>query len=61
LKYIKTKASLSNPKKNNTLPNILTTEEINGNYLFESNRGGKLTKKTIGKIVQNSAKKASIN
>lgn len=31
-----------------------------GEYLFESNRGGKLTKKTIGKIVSNSAKKASI-
>jgi len=29
-------------------------------YLFESNRGGKLTKKTIAKIVQNSAKKAGI-
>lgn len=31
-----------------------------GNYLFESNRGGKLTKDTIQKIVQNSAKKAKI-
>jgi len=31
-----------------------------GDYLFESNRGGKLTKKTIAKIVQNSAKKAGI-
>ena len=31
-----------------------------GNYLFESNRGGKLTKDTIQKIVQNSAKKAEI-
>ncbi len=29
-------------------------------YLFHSNRGGKLTKKTIAKIVQNSAKKAEI-
>jgi site-specific recombinase XerD len=29
-------------------------------YLFESNRGGKLTKKTIAKIVQNAAKKAGI-
>jgi len=28
--------------------------------LFPSNRGGKLTKKTIGKIVENSAKKAGI-
>ncbi len=28
--------------------------------LFPSNRGGKLTKKTIGKIVENSAKKAKI-
>jgi len=28
--------------------------------LFESNRGGKLTKKTIAKIVQNAAKKARI-
>jgi len=34
----------------------LGTEEI----LFPSNRGGKLTKKTIGKIVNNSAKKAGI-
>ncbi len=33
---------------------------IEGNYLFESNRSGKLTKKTIGKIVGNSAKKADI-
>jgi integrase/recombinase XerD len=32
----------------------------NGEYLFESNRGGKLTKKTIGKIVQTSAKKSNI-
>jgi integrase/recombinase XerD len=31
-----------------------------GNYLFESNKGGKLTKKTIGKIVQISAKRAGI-
>ena len=31
-----------------------------GNYLFESNRGGKLTKDTIQKIVRNSAKKAEI-
>jgi len=31
-----------------------------GSYLFESNRGGKLTKDTIQKIVQNSAKKAKI-
>jgi len=30
------------------------------NYLFKSNRGGKLTKKTIGKIVSNSAKKVGI-
>ena len=29
-------------------------------YLFESNRGGKLTKDTIQKIIQNSAKKAKI-
>ncbi len=29
-------------------------------YLFESNRGGKLTKKTIAKIVQNSGKKSEI-
>ncbi len=28
--------------------------------LFSSNRGGKLTKKTLAKIVENSAKKASI-
>lgn len=35
--------------------------ELNGgNYLFESNRGGKLTKKTISKIVQNSAKRTLI-
>jgi site-specific recombinase XerD len=33
---------------------------ISGDYLFESNRGGKLTKKTIGKIVSNSVKKAGI-
>lgn len=32
----------------------------NSEYLFESNRGGKLTKKTIAKIVQDSAKKADI-
>jgi len=32
----------------------------NSEYLFESNRGGRLTKKTIAKIVQNSAKKAGI-
>jgi integrase/recombinase XerD len=31
-----------------------------GNYLFESNRGGKLSKDTIQKIVQNSARKAEI-
>jgi len=31
-----------------------------GNYLFESNRGGKLTKDTIQKIVQNASKKAGI-
>ncbi len=30
------------------------------NYLFESNRGGKLSKKTIAKIVQNASKKAFI-
>ena len=30
------------------------------NYLFESNQGGRLNKKTIAKIVQNSAKKAEI-
>lgn len=35
---------------------ILSQDEI----LFPSNRGGKLTKKTIGKIVENSAKKAGI-
>ncbi|MDP4039835.1 MAG: tyrosine-type recombinase/integrase [Candidatus Pacearchaeota archaeon] len=32
----------------------------NSEILFPSNRGGKLTKKTIGKIVENSAKKAGI-
>jgi integrase/recombinase XerD len=32
----------------------------NSKILFPSNRGGKLTKKTIGKIVQNSARKAEI-
>ena len=32
----------------------------NEQILFPSNRGGKLTKKTIGKIVENSAKKAGI-
>ena len=32
----------------------------NGEVLFPSNRGGKLTKDTIQKIVQNSAKKAEI-
>ena len=31
-----------------------------GGYLFESNRGGKLTKKTIAKIVSNAGKKAGI-
>jgi len=35
---------------------MLLNEEI----LFPSNRGGKLTKKTIGKIVENSAKNAGI-
>ncbi len=35
----------------------LNYEEI----LFPSNRGGKLTKKTIAKIVENAAKKAKIN
>ncbi|MFA5019709.1 MAG: site-specific tyrosine recombinase/integron integrase [Candidatus Pacearchaeota archaeon] len=35
--------------------------ELNkGDYLFESNRGGKLTIKTIQKIIINSAKKAGI-
>jgi len=29
-------------------------------FLFPSNRGGKLTKKTIGKIVENAASKANI-
>ena len=33
---------------------------LNEDILFPSNRGGKLTKKTIGKIVENSAKRASI-
>ena len=33
---------------------------IDSKYLFSSNRGGKLTKKTIAKIVSNSAKKAEI-
>jgi site-specific recombinase XerD len=33
---------------------------LNEEVLFPSNRGGKLTKKTIGKIVENSAKKAGI-
>ena len=32
----------------------------NSKYLFPSNRGGKLTKDTIQKIVSNSAKKAKI-
>lgn len=36
------------------------TELLNDNILFPSNRGGKLTKKTIGKIVENAAKKAGI-
>lgn len=31
-----------------------------GEYLFESNRSGKLTKKTIGKIVEKAAKKAEV-
>jgi site-specific recombinase XerD len=31
-----------------------------GKYLFESNRGGKLTKDTIQKVVSNAAKKAHI-
>jgi len=33
---------------------------INGDILFESNRGGKLTIKSIQKIVQNSGKKAGV-
>ncbi len=32
----------------------------NQKYLFPSNRGGRLTKKTIGKIVKNAGKKAKI-
>jgi len=40
------------------LDNYLSLEK--GKYLFESNRGGKLTKDTIQKIVSNSAKKAKI-
>jgi len=33
---------------------------LNGEVLFPSNQGSKLTKKTIGKIVENAAKKAGI-
>jgi site-specific recombinase XerD len=33
---------------------------IDSDILFESNRGGRLTKKTISKIVENAAKKAGI-
>jgi integrase/recombinase XerD len=49
-----------------TIPSSINEELKNycsldsGNYLFESNRGGRLTKDTIQKIVQNSAKKAEI-
>ena len=32
----------------------------NSNILFPSNRGGKLTKKTIGKVVENAVKRAGI-
>ena len=49
-----------------TIPSSIKEELKNycsldsGNYLFESNRGGKLTKDTIQKIVRNSAKEAEI-
>lgn len=49
-----------------TIPSLIIDELKNycsldsGNYLFESNRGGRLTKDSIQKIVQNSAKKAQI-
>ncbi|MEK6848097.1 MAG: tyrosine-type recombinase/integrase, partial [Nanoarchaeota archaeon] len=36
------------------------TSLLNEKTLFPSNRGGKLTKKTIGKIVENASKKAGI-
>lgn len=62
------KIKLSKGKKDRfvKLPSSIK-EELNGylklilsEYLFPSNRGGKLTKDTIQKIVQNSAKKAGI-
>lgn len=92
-KVLNNKLVLPNPKKYNTLPEILTVEEIRRmiettqnikhkliikipdsineeiksyfnlskeEILFPSNRGGKLTKDTIQKIVQNSSKKGKI-
>lgn len=52
-RFVKIPESLSESLKNYC---SLISEEI----LFPSNRGGKLTKKTIGKIVENAAKKAGI-
>ncbi|NCN99406.1 tyrosine-type recombinase/integrase [Candidatus Pacearchaeota archaeon] len=52
-RFVKIPSSIKNDLKNYY---DLSSEDI----LFPSNRKGKLTKKTIGKIVQNSAKKASI-
>ena len=43
---------------NEELQNYINLEK--GKYLFESNRSGKLSKDTIQKIVQNSAKKSGI-
>lgn len=46
---------------NSTREELLNYCKINNSqFLFPSNRGGKLTKDTIQKIVQNSAKKAGI-
>ncbi len=52
-RFVKVPESLK--KELESYCNLLSEET-----LFPSNRGGKLTKKTIGKIVDNSAKKAQI-
>lgn len=52
-RFVKIPESISNELR--SYVNLLTDE-----ILFPSNRGGKLTKKTIGKIVENSAKKSDI-
>jgi integrase/recombinase XerD len=52
-RFVKIPSSIKDNLKNYSQIN-------NSDFLFPSNRNKKLTKKTIGKIVQNSAKKAGI-